>query len=661
MTNSNIATETSLDNVHSEDVGTSENIENCGSTTAPTNGVLNTIGTSPADNTSEQEPATQPKVVIRKLWLFLMVLFVDASVSVIVLAPIWPYLRRMEDVQSHRYKLYKSLVDVAVLAALRITASLLAILICFCRAKLPPENPRYDHFDKFHPNGDRKTREQLEQEALEEPFLPWLLRFIARPSLWTELFAVVAQSLCIVKCLARMNVEIGNLHDTQPYHPVFWLAVLCTAVLSAIEATYLENVCQIASQYGHERYGGAGQSGSERPFAMLRSISSQLLAPLLENDHAADGMENGEVESNDSAPATDENDENARTTSDITGDASYKAKWTDLLMMCYHDGCMIIAAFGFLLLAAIAQVLIPKYLGNILDALAAAFGNPNNHSYDDKSMWDIPHFMSNVKLLVVASICAGIFAGLRGSIFVSTHFVTYVYSYAPNLCLPYYLDHPFSQTVVGARVNVRLRVKLMDALLSQDIGFFDITKTGDITSRLSSDTTLVGDQIAMNVNVFLRSLVQAFGVLFFMMLVSWQLTILAFISVPLITLLSTWYGNYVRALTKVMQQKLADGNSVSEAALGSMATVRAFDAAEKELSAFEDHMKKYLNMNLKSAIAYYGYATLSVAIPELIFAVVGTCECNRFPSCLQSILIIFDFLLFRLTLSFLRGDACSER
>lgn len=186
----------------------------------------------------------------------------------------------------------------------------------------------------------------------------------------------------------------------------------------------------------------------------------------------------------------------------------------------------------------------------------------------------------------------------------------------------------FFQTVVGARINVRLRVKLMDALLSQDIGFFDITKTGDITSRLSSDTTLVGDQISMNVNVFLRSVVQAVGVLLFMVLVSWQLTILAFISVPLITLLSTWYGNYVRALTKVMQQKLADGNSVSEAALGSMSTVRAFDAAEIELSAFEDHMKKYLNMNLKSAFAYYGYATLSVAIPELIFAIVGKDSCT---------------------------------
>jgi ABC-type multidrug transport system fused ATPase/permease subunit len=105
-------------------------------------------------------------------------------------------------------------------------------------------------------------------------------------------------------------------------------------------------------------------------------------------------------------------------------------------------------------------------------------------------------------------------------------------------------------------VNVRLRVKLMDALLAQDIGFFDVTRTGDITSRLSSDTTLVGDQVTLNVNVFLRSLVQAIGVLAFMFVVSWQLSMLAFISVPIITVLSKSYGNFIRHLTKLMQKKV---------------------------------------------------------------------------------------------------------
>ncbi len=178
-------------------------------------------------------------------------------------------------------------------------------------------------------------------------------------------------------------------------------------------------------------------------------------------------------------------------------------------------------------------------------------------------------------------------------------------------------------TVVGGRVNCRLRIKLMDSLLVQDIGFFDVTKTGDITSRLSSDTTLVGDQVTMNVNIFLRSLVQALGVLGFMFTVSWQLSVLAFISVPVITMISRWYGGYVRSLTKLMQKRLAEGNVVSESVLSAMSTVRSFDAATNELKEFEKCMDKYLTLNMRSSFAYCGFACLTTSLPELVFAVVG--------------------------------------
>lgn len=53
-------------------------------------------------------------------------------------------------------------------------------------------------------------------------------------------------------------------------------------------------------------------------------------------------------------------------------------------------------------------------------------------------------------------------------------------------------------------MNVRLRTKLFESLVSQEIGFFDTTKTGDLSSRLSNDCTKVGDQVTYNVNVFLR-------------------------------------------------------------------------------------------------------------------------------------------------------------
>ena len=59
-------------------------------------------------------------------------------------------------------------------------------------------------------------------------------------------------------------------------------------------------------------------------------------------------------------------------------------------------------------------------------------------------------------------------------------------------------------SVVGARVNVRVRQRLFESLVGQEIGFFDTTKTGELTSRLAADCTKVGDQVTLNVNVFLR-------------------------------------------------------------------------------------------------------------------------------------------------------------
>jgi len=196
--------------------------------------------------------------------------------------------------------------------------------------------------------------------------------------------------------------------------------------------------------------------------------------------------------------------------------------------------------------------------------------------------------------LVLASMLGGVFGGIRGAIF----------------------------TILSARVNVRLRLELMDSLLSQDISFFELTRTGDLTSRLSSDTTLVGSQVTVNVSIFLRSIVRAAGVLVFMFLISWQLSLLAFITIPAVTVLSKWYGRYIRRISKLQQKKLAEGNAVSESAISAMATVRAFGAETVELDDFEKCMLSYLDLNTKNAMATLGYAMCIQALPQLVKALV---------------------------------------
>jgi len=521
-----------------------------------------------------------------KLYTFLCLLLFDGVSSVLLTCPIFFWSTRYEGATTDKYTLYGTLYDLGILAVTRLVLCVFSIIFSYCSGR---ENK--SPFELHHRNGDRKTREELENEALEEAWAPWTKRYLSRPAFAAEVFSLITGVGCIVKCLARLSLELGVFHDAVNAHPLFWITLLLTTTFAWMESASLDSISNLAGECGRHNRESNAEGG------WMRRIGSNLSIPLLSSIHndADDNINETENEGEEDTEQGNENrPEEIRGTSDISADAAYKAKWTDLLAITYPDMHLIGFAFIFLLLAAAAQIYIPTFTGRILDSLAEAFSGDHKNDNTDMSIWDVPGFISNVIKLLIASVLCGVFSGLRGSVF----------------------------TVVGGRANVRLRVKLMDSLFAQDIGFFDVTKTGDITSRLSSDTTLVGDQVTLNVNVFLRSFVQVVGVLLFMFTLSWQLSLLAFISVPVITSLSKLYGNYIRSLTKLMQKKLADGNSISEAAIGSMATVRSFDAAESELLEFEGVMKNYLRLNTRSAGAYFGYATCVTSLPNLVTAVV---------------------------------------
>ena len=86
--------------------------------------------------------------------------------------------------------------------------------------------------------------------------------------------------------------------------------------------------------------------------------------------------------------------------------------------------------------------------------------------------------------------------------------------------------------LLGARASVRLRSRLMRHLFRQEVGFFDTTETGDLTSRLTQDVQKVVDTIELNINVMLRTSVQALVTVVFMFWISVELTLVAMISVP---------------------------------------------------------------------------------------------------------------------------------
>lgn len=429
-------------------------------------------------------------------------------------------MSNVEDRTTTHYTLHGSLCDLLLIAAVpRILSALFAILVSYHRIYPITESP----FELYHENGYKKSTAELEEEALSEPLAPKIRRFLTRPAFACEFFCFATGALDMIKCLSRLNVEIGVLHDSEPHHPVFWIALSMAALCSLVEASFLESAETVANEWGLARRKKLQDRGHAASW--MERVGQNLTQPLLSTN------ENEGEEDEEQSRRQNGNRTEGRVSSDIGGDANYKAQFSDLFRVCASDIHLILFASVFLLLAAVCNTLVPHYTGKILDALVANSSDNNPDPPDDDNgsgILNIPGFVSNIKKLVAVSALGGICAGIRGSVF----------------------------TLVGARVNVRLRVRLMDSVLSQDISFFEMTRTGDLTSRLSSDTTLVGSQMTTNVNIFLRSIVRAVGVLIFMFLISWQLSLLAFITIPVVSVLSKWYGRFVRRLAKLQQKKV---------------------------------------------------------------------------------------------------------
>jgi ATP-binding cassette subfamily B protein len=136
--------------------------------------------------------------------------------------------------------------------------------------------------------------------------------------------------------------------------------------------------------------------------------------------------------------------------------------------------------------------------------------------------------------------------------------------------------------VAGERVVTRLRQALYGAVLEQEVGFFDQRRTGELTSRLASDTTVLQSAVSANVSMGLRHLAMVAGGVVFLFLTSARLALVMLAIVPAVALGAVAYGRRVRRLAKEVQDALAAAGEVAEETISGLRTVRSFDAEARE-------------------------------------------------------------------------------
>lgn len=139
---------------------------------------------------------------------------------------------------------------------------------------------------------------------------------------------------------------------------------------------------------------------------------------------------------------------------------------------------------------------------------------------------------------------------------------------------------------LGERVVTDLRREVFEHLLELSPGFFESARTGEMISRLTSDTALLETVIGTSVSLALRNLLLGAGSLAMLFATSGKLTLLVLLGVPLVVAPIVLFGRRVRKLSRASQDRVADLGAYVDETLHEIRTVQAYGHQSEDRRSF---------------------------------------------------------------------------
>ncbi|WP_394017956.1 ABC transporter transmembrane domain-containing protein [Xanthobacter pseudotagetidis] len=147
-------------------------------------------------------------------------------------------------------------------------------------------------------------------------------------------------------------------------------------------------------------------------------------------------------------------------------------------------------------------------------------------------------------------------------------------------------------TTLGERVVADLRTAVFARLVSLDGAFYDQARAGELTSRLTADTTQIKSAVGASASTALRNLVLCLGGVAMMVVTSPRLSGLVLVAIPVIVLPLMASGRKVRRLSRLAQDTLADASAYAAEAVSAMRALQSSSAEGAARARFEDEVER---------------------------------------------------------------------
>ncbi|MBQ4861625.1 ATP-binding cassette domain-containing protein [Pseudoalteromonas sp. MMG013] len=174
---------------------------------------------------------------------------------------------------------------------------------------------------------------------------------------------------------------------------------------------------------------------------------------------------------------------------------------------------------------------------------------------------------------------------------------------------------------IGERVSADIRLAVFNHVISLHPSYFETTKSGDIMSRLTTDTTLLQSIIGSSLSMAIRSALMLIGALFMLFATNIKLTLVVLCAVPFILIPILFYGRKVRTLSRQSQDSMSDVGSYAGEAIEHIKTVQSYTQEPQEKQSFKDEVEQAFTIGRRRI---QQRATLIAGVIVIVFGAI-TC------------------------------------
>ena len=158
----------------------------------------------------------------------------------------------------------------------------------------------------------------------------------------------------------------------------------------------------------------------------------------------------------------------------------------------------------------------------------------------------------------------------------------------------------YLSSYIGQKIIGDIRTDLYDHLQEQQISFFHKRSTGDIMARVTHDVNALSDLVSTGFIHLLNDFFTLIGIIVIMLILSWQMAIITFITIPFIYLAVSFLGKKMRKAYRDVREKLADLNADVEQNLSGIRLVQALNREAVNTGEFNRLSWENLKANLKA-------------------------------------------------------------